>query len=206
MWCHHLAQSSTGFVFLFGTCVPRVCVWHLVVNWCRTGTNKVAKHWDRVMSTSECIVRAVRSSRPTSGTGSSLHRIPGEGNQDGEGGVVSQGHSRGACRAKTWSSWISVHSYWQWSCSVSLSVSPKCRNHITVLFFIMSVYQITWRWTRLSQAGTVLWLSPGSAPHFSWKKCNMSVFVWVWAGREQLSELYRQSLAILSVFFILTEN
>lgn len=90
-------------------------------------------------------------------------------------------------------------------CSVSLSVSPKCRNHITVLSFIMSVYQITW-WTRLSHSGTVLWLSPGSAPHFSWKKCNMSVFVLDWAGREQLSELYRQSLTILRVFFLFSQK
>lgn len=69
----------------------------------------------------------------------------------------------------------------------------------------MSVYQITW-WTRLSHSGTVLWLSPGSAPHFSWKKCNMSVFVWAWAGREQLSELYRQSLTILRVFFLFPQK
>lgn len=69
----------------------------------------------------------------------------------------------------------------------------------------MSVYQITW-WTRLSHSGTVLWLSPGSAPHFSWKKCNMSVFVLDWAGREQLSELYRQSLTILRVFFLFSQK
>lgn len=69
----------------------------------------------------------------------------------------------------------------------------------------MSVYQITW-WSRLSHSGTVLWLSPGSAPHFSWKKCNMSVFVLDWAGREQLSELYRQSLTILRVFFLFSQK
>lgn len=116
--------------FLFGTCVPRICVWRLVENGCRTGTNKVAKRWDGVMSTWECntgIVRAVRSSRPTSTTGSSftVYRVKATKMER----VASQGHSRGAGRAKTWSCWISVAQ------SLSLCFPKVQKSHHCSLFY-----------------------------------------------------------------------
>lgn len=139
---------------------------------------------------------SVRSSWPTSTTGSSftVYRVKATKMER----VASQGHSRGAGRAKTWSSWISV--------AQSLSLLPQSAE-ITSLFSLLSCLSIRLHDGPDSATLVQFYGSPQALPHTFHERNAIWVCLF---GPEQVVNNYQGFIAKVWLFwvsfFILTEN